>query len=80
MKGRMEAGIKTIVAAGKTPSNVRNGGVTLVISRRMYAQPFHNEDKNYDLKNTPIFKQTTQERRRGRSVPVWSSKHLILLP
>ena len=41
----MEAGIKTIVAAGKTPSNVINGGVTLVIPRRMYARPFHNEDE-----------------------------------
>ena len=45
MKGCMEAGIKTIVAAGKTPSNVINGGVTLVIPRRMYARPFHNETK-----------------------------------
>ena len=31
VKGRMEVGIKTIVAAGKTPSNVINGGMTLVI-------------------------------------------------
>ena len=42
--------MKTIVAAGKTPSNVRNGGVTLVIPRRMYARPFHNEDETTSSK------------------------------
>ena len=50
MKGRMEAGIKTIVAASKTPSNVINGDVPLVIPRRMYARPFHNEDETTSSK------------------------------
>ena len=80
MKGRMEAGIKTIVAAGKTLSNVINGGVTLVIPRRMYARPFHNEDelraqKHADFQTNDAGKKTGH----GRSVPVWPSKHLILL-